>query len=724
MRYCLRNILALCALCNFSFSSVFAASNIPTTILGGQGPAPYAGLLDNGIVKPILGLPSTGLTYRVAINESGYGLIGGTSGTDAYASFVDPKGRLNPISGLMSPGEIYFVALNQDKIGIIGGGHSGTNTPYAALVAPTMTSTRLTPFTNLPANGLIYGVAIDSSGDGIIGGTGPAGSAYAALTNQNGTLTALPGLPTNGTIFWVATNDSKTRVIGGNNSANAYAAFITPNGLLTPIPNLPAGTVYSVDINSSGETILGGVASNTPYAALVSPDGVTHTLVGLPTSPGIIYNTAINASGTGLIGGFSASGAYGSLVSPTGKLTPLLGLPVGAGFVDGLALHDAGVGIVGGTINNVPFAALVAPNGVITYLDDLPANGEINSISIAALDSLQPLSIGPFSSYVNTQFIFSNVLTNHTMINRSDLFKNSFYPCYNNYCEDPSYYKRECEDSYSTWLSIIANYTCEKSRGNIPAFFNRVLGAMAGVDYSEIDDLVVGGALAYAYNQVDYRKDLGSSYINQEAAVLYANYNISNIYINGAIWGGLSQTDSKRKSFGMITSRSRPNGWSVSPHLELGSSLSLDSCENTLICPFIAIDWANCWQKSYHEHGSSGFNLKLEQQYGGILRTEIGMRFFKSFDYKWGQLVLEHKFSYANRIPTYYKKTKAAFAGSFSTFNIDTLSTDSLNLGIIQFHAELIPTIETGFYSSLDYQGEFESSFMSNTVTFSIGRNF
>lgn len=721
MKHCLRNILTFCAICNFPLNSAFAKPALPDLIIGGQTAAPYAAFLKDGVATPISGLPATGVTFRVAINSTGEALIGGTDNVNAYAALVTSNGTLLPLPGLIAPGEIYNVAINESNMGIIGGGHLISNVPYAALV----NRYGVTPLA-VPASGLIYGVAIDNSGEGIIGGIGPLNSAYAALTHSNGSLTPLAGLPLNGGIFWVSTNQTKTRFIGGNESTSIYAAYVNPNGSVAPIVNLPVGQLYSVGINTSGSAIMGGEASNLPYAALVAPDGSVNTLVGLPTNAGIIYNTAINDSGTGLIAGNSTSGAYGSFVSPTGTLIPLEGLPIGAnGFLDGAALHSTGVGIVGGTTSaGTPFLALAAPNGTLTYLDGLPANGEINSIAIRALEGLVPSGTGAFSSFINTQFTFTNALTNHCVLDRMNLFKNTFYPYIEDYCEDPYFYKRDCNEDSSLWLSVVGNYICEKSRHAIPGFSNEILGAIVGFDYTDVEDVVVGAALAYAYNKVDYRKNLGCSSINQESAVVYATFDNSEFYVNGALWGGLFQASNKRQSFSLITSKSRPTGWNFCPHLELGAPFALNLCQTAFINPFVAMDWANVWQKNYSEHGSSGFNLRLKDQHAGIFRTEVGFRFFESFDYDGGQLIFVEKISYVNRTPLFVRNGNASFVGAFSSFEIEAISPCTQNLGVLQLHLECIPAGLRNFYASFDYQGEFGTSYLSNALTFSIGKNF
>ncbi len=704
---CVLTFLFSILLVTFLGNPLFSGSK-PLALLGGQGAAPYAAFLEeDGSIVELNGLPPTGLTYRVAINTSGHGIIGGTSGLNAYAALVSPGGVVNSIGGLIAPGEIYTVAINKAGNGMIGGGHLLTNVPYAALISKNGVATSL----SLPLSGLIYSVAINNSGDGIVGGIGPLNSAYASIVSPDGTVTPLAGLPTTGGIFWVAVNDSNTRFIGGQDNLSVYAAFVDPSNSVIPVAGLPLGQNYSVALNASGHAIMGGTSLTLPYAALVDPDGSVTTLSDLPTTAGIIYNVAINPSGTGLIAGFSTSGPFGSFVAPDGALIPLIGLPTGNGFLDGIALDPSGVGIVGGSFSHAPFAALAAPNGTLTFLSGLPSNGEINSISIAMLDDLVPKSIGPFDSWANTQFALSNALTQHCIIHEGAGCFNRL-PLLN------------IEGNSSLWLSILGNYVHEKSRHSLPAFSNKIGGALLGLDYMGIQDVVIGGGLAYAYNAVQYFHKRGKASINQESAVLYASWNNAYVSMNAALWGGLLQTTQKRRSLGFITSTGKPTGWNLTPHFELSVPYQMNASQEFVMDPFVTLDWTNHWQSHFHEHGSSGFNLKVHNQYAAIFRSEAGIRFFETLQYNWGNLVLEEKISFVNRTPTDKGNGDVAFIGAFSSFDVKTLSSTSQNLGAIQLHLEYIPSCPSTIYASLDYQGEFGSAFQSHMLTLALGKNF
>lgn len=705
------SILGITILHNF-FGNSACADSIPLAILGGQGDAPYAAFLQsNGSIAKLKGLPTTGLTYRVAMNASSHSIIGGTNGLDAYAALVSPRGSLKSIPGLISPGEIYTVAINKIGNGIVGGGHLDSNIPFAALVSPKGEATPLI----LPSSGLIYSVALDNAGEGIVGGIGPLNSAYASTVSATGNVTPLIGLPTTGAVYWVAANESKTKFIGGQENTSIYAAYVDPNGSVGSIAGLPLGLNYSVALNASGQAIMGGTSLTLPYAALVNPNGSVINLNGLPATAGKIYTVAINKSGTGIIAGFSTTGPYGSFVASNGKLTPLLGLPTGDGFLDGAALHSSGVAIVGGTIRNAPFAALVAPNGTLTYLNGLPLEGEINSISIAALDSLVPQSIGPFNSLANMQFAFSNTLSQHLLIQKNEREESCSELC--------KLHTSNC-GATSVWLSAFGNYIQEKATHSLPTYSNKIGAVILGIDYNGIHDVVFGGALGYSNNCVQYSHRDGKAHIEQESAALYATWNNDGLFINAALWGGLFQITHKRHSIANITSTAKPSGWNLSPQLEIDMPYQISMPQNFVLDPFITLNWSNNWLTHFREKGSSGFNINLKNHYASIFRSELGVRFFETFQFACGDLILEEKISYVNRAPIGKKRNTAKFIGAASTFEVNTLNCIAQNLGNIQMHAEWIPQNFKNIFFAFDYQGEFGSKFQSHMLTLGLEKIF
>jgi hypothetical protein len=147
-----------------------------------------------------------------------------------------------------------------------------------------------------------------------------------------------------------------------------------------------------------------------------------------------------------------------------------------------------------------------------------------------------------------------------------------------------------------------------------------------------------------------------------------------------------------------------------------GFSLSID--------PFVMFDWANSWQNSFREHGSSGLNITLNSQYSSLLRSEVGMRFIEELEYDWGCFKIEEKGSYVNKAPFHTGAGTAYFVGGIYPFGVETFSSSIQNLGVAQIAFYFTPRNTRYPYGSLDYQGEFGSSFQSHILVLEIGKAF
>ena len=143
---------------------------------------PYGKLIGlDGTVIPLT-LPSFtegAAIRRVALNNEGYGLVGGFSGnpstvnTFPYGGVVTPDGTVNAFSGSALPrgiGEIQSVAIDSFGYGIIGGRHQNRNM-YVAKVAPNGDTSELqSSFKINQTIGNITSVAMNRAGQGVIGG--------------------------------------------------------------------------------------------------------------------------------------------------------------------------------------------------------------------------------------------------------------------------------------------------------------------------------------------------------------------------------------------------------------------------------------------------------------------------------------------------------------------------------------------------------------------------
>jgi hypothetical protein len=520
--------------------------------------------------------------------------------------------------------------------------------------------------------------------------------------------------------------------------------------------------IDSVAIANSGLGIMGGIAlvgtNIPPVAYLIASDGTLTALSSFdfPNS-GEIFSVAINNNGNGIIGGESYEGSeppLAYLVSSDGTLMPLTGagFPQDNGYIDSVAIADSGVALMAGQGPISPVAYLVAPDGTLTFLSGVGSpsvSGFITSVAIAnggfvppIVQNLTPKSFGPYGSLTNTLFSLDHLFESHC-VGRKKLFGKTSRPMATLTADSgihPSSksveltaavdvrtppVKKEKRPSWTEWTSFFGDYAYQGAQQNIPAYSNEIAGALAALEYDGMRNVTIGAGLAYALTYVHYANSLGHGRINQEYALAYAEFTKRHFYFNAALWGALYQMHNKRHTLGVITSVSSPHGWLLSPHVELSAPFTFSGKRHYLsLDPFVMFDWANSWQKSFREHGESGFNIVLNRQYSSLLRSEAGLRIYETLEYAWGSFKIEEKASYVNKAPFHTGVGSAIFVGALSSFSIETFSSSMQNLGVAQIAFYFTPWNIKYPHGTLDYQGEFGSSFQSHMLLLSIDQAF
>lgn len=702
----------------------------PAGIIGGttHTSADYSAFVfSGGTATAISGLPSSGQINSVALNESGIGLIGGQDTTDGFAAFVSPFGVLNVLNLNLPMGTIGGTSINTAGNGIIGG-NDGSLNMYAALVSQDGTVTPLA----LSLQGFIRSTALNDDGIALIGGEGGS-LPYAAYVSTGGVVTEIDTTPLAGGHFVVAINDQGNGIIGGSSTLGAYAAFVTPNSVtplpLSPLPSGFTSFISSVDINNSGTGLIGGNDdSGNMYAGYSTAAGMITPLFNSP-DPGQILSVAINDSGNGLIGGYDNSNLYAALVQPNGNITPLFSTPT-AGSINSVAFNNVDVGLIGGQIGSDAYAALVAPNGALTVLD-MTDQSNIASVALHDIINLTtPQSTGPYSSGYYTQLAASAALgsrfieknkvwtkgkTSQANIAQGELAYNEQPLLAQNSPIIPWVGKVETPEKHNAiWVAPFGNYVHLNTQGQIRSYTNEIGGALLGYDHCD-SNYIIGASAGYAFNYIDYSQGLGHSKLQEEMVSLYGGYYLDHFWFDVALWGGLYQLSNTRHTLSIITSKSSTHGWIVSPHLEMASPWALDDREHYFIEPFFMLDWVNNWQHKYTEHGAAGFNLKMQNLYGSLLQSEVGLRFYERFEYRWGDFCLEEKLSYINQTPFHLNTTNTSFVASASTFPIAVGSTRTQNLGSIQLTGFFKPRNRSylfgGFSMQVTANGTYQSYF-------------
>lgn len=726
-------------------------------IIGGyyndSGNKPYQGLVsENGVVTPMTGdLATSGQIHAVDINASGYGIIAG----DGYAAIVSPTGVATALTPTVpSTGQQNSVAINSTQYGMIGGGRTNTSPSYiyAGLVSPTGVVTELfSPTTE----GGINSVDINDSRLGIIGGTLTAGNlTYAALVSPSGDLTPISGAnapSSSGAVNSVAINNSGNGIIGGLDNSNAYLALISPSGVATSVSGdtLIAGGfsphIVAVDIGNGDYAIAGGYDGNGIYLVTISPSGVATKVTG-PGAPSVnidLRDVAINASGTSLVGGLDGSGnLYAAMISSSGVANLLTGditKTIATGEVYAVAIADSGVGLIGGYQNDLTsFQALVAPDGTTTNLTGyLPpvtlGSQEVLAVAIAdeILAAVDPKSFGSGNAFASSIFTLSSVvLSNH--IRKPDKYgskvdeNNPQLSALTADATDKIYYAGKpnspMDEKYAVWLAPFGTYERIKKHDAIPTIRDRSIGALLGFDYNGWEEGMIGGGLAYSFQDVHYSQSLGKGKVNQELATIYGAWYGPYVTIEAALWGGLYQFRNYRKTLGFIESKSTIHGWLFAPHLGVEAPFKMS--DSFLITPFVQFDWVNNWQGKVREHGSSGLNLRIGSHYASVLRSEVGLRLTQYKEGAYGTFKFEEGASYVNQAPFNANKVSTYFVGSASTFDVQLFDDKVQNIGALYLGGWFIPNNRNIPEFGVNYQGEWGNILFSQTLSLEMTYRF
>jgi hypothetical protein len=557
-------------------------------------------------------------------------------------------------------------------------------------------------------------VAINESSIGLIGGKTPTNGAYAAFVFPDSTFQAVSGLPPDGSINSVAINELRAGIIGGVNGHNAYAALVFPGASPQPLIGLPEGTINSVAINQFNQGLIGGIImpSRIPYAAVISSSGQVIPLT-LSIPKGNIISVAINSF-----------------------------------FLSELPTQ----GLKG---NNLIFANYInanAPQDVFYFIPALVAGSYAQALESAA-PTRNAIS---FNTVMQNTFYLTTALSTHLRTehffpmrapdrsskkstaaleleeDKGELLAGRCFP-------ESGQSKKKCLENgkenmsctlnpITIWFDAIGALAYQDAQHETPSFTPSTGGGSLAFDARLMKELIVGGGSAYLYTHVHEKHGAGNCHINQEDLFIYASWAPSHFYLDLALWGGMFQTHQTREihmTGFAFTAHSKPHGWQLIPHLELGwlgKAYSSQKCEITWNLLGMA-DWANAWQKKYSEKGAGPFNIQQNSHHGSLLRTEAGLRFTETLFFKCWNLIFQEKGSYVNIQSFNAGKVHAFLLGSPGSFTVETL-TNSQNLGAVLLAVTGSPYKSSFPATTLFYQGEFGSKYQSNQLTIELAWNF
>jgi autotransporter-associated beta strand protein len=284
-------------------------------------------------------------------------------------------------------------------------------------------------------------------------------------------------------------------------------------------------------------------------------------------------------------------------------------------------------------------------------------------------------------------------------------------------------------DRMSFWTTGFGDFLSQAGQNSNPHIHDTASGAVLGFDYYGAKNGLFTISAGYLHNNITEGRHAGSGTSNGAVLSIYSTGYLGNSYLEAGALGGYNRFDMQRRvTYGGPTpfnglAKSSYNNWVAVPHLGGGYDWMM---KWGVVEPFASLDWAVSFQESYREKGASPLNMKSRSQTPNILRSQVGLNVYETWDNETSTFIFEQSGSYVNKAFFHTNMNSAIViaptavpAGAPSSFTVLTYD-KTLNLGSVGLEL-FYKHKRSGFFLSGNYQGEFGSRYMSNEVTGTLG---
>ena len=659
-------------------------------------------------------------TYSGATNVNVGTLIAGGTGIGDASAVTVAAGATLQLAGNETVGSLAGAgALDTAAFTLTSGGNNGSTTFAGATTGTGLTKVGTGTMT-LTGTGTLSG-ALTAGGGGLTIGTGGNYTAGSAAANA-GTLTVAGTLTAPTTVASAATLDvltggalvgsvtgaagSTTRVngvvTGSVDNAGTLGGAGTINGTLTNSGNLrPGNSPGIITVNGAFvQTATGTLnAELTPVAVAgtgydqVRVTGVpgTATLAGtLALAPstglytaGSLYNVVL-ADG-GISGAFSA--VTGNVISPflsftnTGIVT-VLGAQQAYRLTVTRTNYAAGLGATA-TPNQIAtangFQAIVAgatgdAAALVTSVDNLTA-----AQAQSYFDQVSPESYGAYATALQDQ---GELFTRQVALRSAGV------------------------DTSTSRTGVWGRAYGQSGKGHNRSFRfgsdQDIYGGALGVDFKK-GDLTIGGAVGYSKSNVDYGLGNASGDSKSWQAGVYGNYDWGKLgaglqvaYIDGRF------TSTKSVVAGTVNrvAAAKFNGNLIKVVGNIGYNAGN---ENTVIRPFVAIDYTSGSVKGFTETGAGAANLTVAKIDADDTDLLVGIR----LETKAGAITPYGRLAYRYQIGNQNRNITGLFNGNAgSAFTVSGIEPSKSQFDV---DAGLSVAVGKGGAVFAGYQGSYRS---------------
>jgi len=283
-------------------------------------------------------------------------------------------------------------------------------------------------------------------------------------------------------------------------------------------------------------------------------------------------------------------------------------------------------------------------------------------------------------------------------------------------------------ESSAIWFAGYGDFLSQDGQNSNPKIDDTATGGILGFDYYGSQNGIFNICAGYIHNNISEAHHAGGGMSNGAILSVYGTAYLGNGYIETGALGGYNRFTMSRDvviqsptPFDM-TAKSSFNNWIAMPHIAGGYDWMMNW---GVIEPFASFDWAVSFQQAYKEKGADPLNMNIKSQTPSILRSEVGLNIYETWDTPKSTLLFQQSASYVNKaffntkmgssviIPT---ALPAGAPGSF------TVTTYNKTLNLVGIRAELFYKHKSsGFFLSGAYAGEFGSGYMSNDITGTLG---
>lgn len=585
------------------------------------------------------------------------------------------------------------------------------------------------------------------------------------LNGESSLVTTIPGDPSPQTIVLASPTTAYTVGILTN---TVYSIDLT-TGTSSPVATIDGNPgLYALALSNATTAYTLGVKSNAVYSVDLKSgkSSILTTLDGTPGPSGISLKNSTTAY---VVCGNDNSDNVYSIDLSTGESSIVATLPENLDN-DGMALENTTTECVVSFLGNVslvdlstgesflvttipgdpglkaiafPIRSIVCKPGgndgrLANYLNSLAMMPGIAPIMLtlynlpcdtvkAALTSISPArnAFMTFSAG-NTMFVFSEMLHNRIQFYRKNsstaflaaLSNNDALITANTLPRGSAQRAAAKKENWAVWAEGLGEFAYQHAESQNPSFNTATGGVLGGFDYYG-NYGQISSAFGFAHSYLKADEDLGNDKIDFYTLGLYGIGYIEKWYIEVGAWGVYNQYEGDRHVFFSgfdAHAKSRHNGWQAVPHFEIGYDAKIGSW---VLEPFTRADCAIIWQDGFSEYGADPLNMNQKSSTSEFFQAKSGLNLYTTRNRDWGLWILRGQLAYI------YKKgfgigkiADVAIVDQPAGFTVNSFK-GAQNLFSPGF--EFFIRGKNGVFGSMNYDGQFGSSYMSNTVFAKLG---